>query len=69
MNGFGALWRVRTRNHIRTRRSIPTSTGPARTAWPRLREREFLMLEEERLQARQQLHEWRQACGVPLLWP
>jgi hypothetical protein len=69
MNGFGALWRVRTRNHIRTRRSIPTSTGPARTAWPRLWETESLKLEKKRLEARQRLHERRQACRVPLLWP
>jgi hypothetical protein len=69
MNGFGALWRIRTRNHIRTRRSIPTSTGPAWAAWPRLQETEHLMLEEERLQARRALHERRRACGVPLLWP
>ena len=69
MNGFGALWRIRTRNHIRTRRSIPTSTRPAQAAWPRLQETEFLTLEEQRLEARQRLHEHRQACGVLLLWP
>lgn len=69
MNGFGALWRVRTRNHIRTRRSIPTGTGPARAAWPRLQETEHLMLEEERLKARWALHERRRACEASLLWP
>jgi hypothetical protein len=69
MNGFGALWRIRTRNHIRTRHSIPTSAGPARAAWPRLQETEHLKLEKKRLEARQRLHEHRQTCGVPLLWP
>ncbi len=69
MNGFGTLWRVRTRKHIRTRHSIPTSTGPARAVWPRLQETELLMMEEERLKARQQLHERRQACEASLLWP
>jgi hypothetical protein len=62
MSGFGALWRIWTRKHIRTRRSIPTSTGPARAAWPRLQETELLMLEEERLKARRQLHEQRRTC-------
>ena len=69
MNGFGALWRIRTRKRIRTRRSVPTSTGPARAAWPRLQETEFLTLEEQRLEARRRLHEQRRACGAPLLWP
>ena len=69
MNGFGTLWCIRTRKHIRTRHSIPTSTRPARAAWPRLQETESLMLEEERLEARQRLHEQRRACGTPLLWP
>jgi hypothetical protein len=69
MNGFGALWRIRTRNHICTRHSIPTSTEPGRAAWPRLRETEFLMMEEEHLEARQRLHERRRACEVSLLWP
>lgn len=69
MNGFGAFWRIRTRNHIRTRRSIPISTGPGRAAWPRLQETELLTLKEERLEARQWLHKWRRACAVSLLWP
>jgi hypothetical protein len=69
MSGFGASWRIQTRKHIRTRRSIPTSTGPARGAWPRLQETEHLMLEGERLEARQRLHERRRACEVSLLWP
>lgn len=62
MSGFGALWCIRTRKHIRTMRSIPTSIGPARATWPRLQETELLTLEEERLQARQRLHERRRAC-------
>jgi hypothetical protein len=69
MSGFGALWRVQTRKHIRTRHSIRTSTGSARAAWPRLQETELLTLEEERLQARRALHEKRRACEVSLLWP
>lgn len=52
MSGFGALWRIRTHKHIRTRRSMPTSTGPARAAWPRLRETETLKVEEQRLKNR-----------------
>jgi hypothetical protein len=62
MSGFGALWRIRTRKHIRTMRSIPISIGPARAAWPRLQETELLTLEEERLQARRRLHERRCIC-------
>ncbi len=59
MSGFGALWRIRTRKHIRTMRSIPTSTGPVRAAWPRHQEAELRMLEEERLKARRAEHEKR----------
>jgi len=62
MSGFGTLWRIRTRKHIRTRRSIPSSTGPGRATWPRQQETELLVLEEERLTARQQLHEQRRWC-------
>ena len=69
MNSFGALWRVRTRKHIRTKHSIRTSTGPAQAAWPRLQETESLMLEEQRSGARQRLHEKRRACSTSLLWP
>jgi hypothetical protein len=69
MNGFGTLWRIRTRKHIRTRHSIPSSTGPGRAAWPRLQETELLMLEKERLAACQRLHAQRQACEASLLWP
>jgi len=59
MSGFGALWRTRTRKHIRTMRSIPTSTGPGRDLWPGLQETEQQSREAERLQARQRLHEQR----------
>jgi hypothetical protein len=69
MSGFGALWRVRTRKHTRTRHSIRTSTRPARAAWPRLQETESLILEKQRSEARQRFHEQRRACGTPLLWP
>jgi hypothetical protein len=68
MNSFGALWRVRTRKHIRTRHSIRTSTGPARAAWPRLQETECMMQEEKRLGVRQRLHEHRRGCRAQLLW-
>jgi len=61
MSGFGTLWRIRTRKHIRTVRSIPTSTGPGRAAWPRFQETELRMLEEERLKARRAEHEKRRA--------
>jgi hypothetical protein len=69
MSSFGTLWRIRTRKHIRTRRSISSSTEPGRAAWPRLQETELLMMEERRLQARQGLHKQRRACEASLLWP
>ena len=56
MSGFGDLWRVRTRKHIRTMRSIFSSTGPDRATWPRLQETEAIRLEEKRLKASRQLH-------------
>jgi hypothetical protein len=62
MSGFGTLWRTRTRKHIRTRRSIPTSTGPRRAFWPRLQETERQSREAERLQVRRRLHERRCVC-------
>ena len=60
MSGFGGLWRIRTRKHSHTTRSIPTSTGPGRFKWPRLRETELLRQEEERLKVRV-LHAQRRA--------
>ena len=62
MDGFGTLWRIRTRKHIRTMRSIPTITGPGRDIWPRVQETERQSREAERLQTRRWLHERRQAC-------
>ncbi len=62
MSGFGDLWRVRTRKHIRTMRSIFSSTGPDRATWPRLQETEAIRLEEKRLKARWQLHKQRRTC-------
>jgi hypothetical protein len=62
MSGFGTLWRIRTRKHIRTMYSIPTSTGPDRDLWPRLQETEQQRREEKRLQERRQLHEKRRDC-------
>jgi len=60
MSGFGALWRVRTRKHIRTMRSIPTSTGPS-GAICRGQETACLRVEEEQLEERRALHEQRRA--------
>jgi len=60
MSGFGTLWRIRTRKHIRTRHSIPTNTGSGRSLWPRLQETEHQRRETGRLQARWRLHEQRQ---------
>ena len=61
MSGFGALWRIRTRKHIRTTRSIPTSTGRRGETVDRDQETERLKVEEERLKAWQAEHEKRQA--------
>ena len=59
MSGFGALWRIRTRRHIRTMRSIHTITGPGRDTWPRVQETERQSREEARLQTRRRVHERR----------
>jgi hypothetical protein len=61
MSGFGALWRIRTRKHIRTTRSIPTSSGARGGAVYRDQETERLALEEERLEEHRALHEQRRA--------
>ena len=61
MSGFGALERIRTRKHIRTRHSTRTSTGPGRASWPRQRETQQLRLEGERLQAWRRLRDRRRA--------
>ena len=60
MSGFGTLWRIRTRKHIRTVRSIPTSTGSSGSVY-RDQETARLRVEEERLKARQDEHEKRRA--------
>ncbi len=61
MSGFGVLWRIQTRKHIRTRRSLFTSSSSARARWPRLQETESLLWELKRLRARRHLHEQRRA--------
>ena len=33
-NGFGALYRVKTRQHLRTSGAIRASTGPGQLHWP-----------------------------------
>jgi hypothetical protein len=63
MNGFGDLWRIRTRKHIRTMRSLRTQTGSARALWPRLQESERQKVEMERLRKRRRLHAQRWALG------
>jgi len=60
MSGFGNLWRIRTRKHIRTVRSIPTSTGPSGTVY-RDQETAHRGVEEERLKVRRAEHEKRRA--------
>lgn len=62
MSGFGILWRIRTRKHIRTMHSVPASTGPGRARWPRVQEGERIAREMARLRARRRLHERRTAC-------
>ena len=63
MSGFGALGRAPTGKHIRTSRSIRTSTGPGQVHWLATRDVEAtrIQLEQERLKARRRLHEQRQA--------
>jgi hypothetical protein len=64
VSALGTLWRIRTRRHIRTMRSILSSAGPDRFRWPRVRETERLGREIKRWQARRQLHERQQSCTV-----
>ncbi|MBU0703249.1 MAG: hypothetical protein KKC18_05220 [Chloroflexi bacterium] len=61
MSGFGALRRIRTRKHMRTVRSIRTSTGRRGGSVYRDQETERLTLEEEQLKERCALHEQRRA--------
>lgn len=44
--------RIRTAQHIRTRLSAPTSTGPGHNRWPRLKETEQLEAKEISFRAR-----------------
>ena len=59
-SGFGALWRIRTRKHIRSFRSIPTSTGPGGAVY-RDQETARVRVGEEQLEERPTLHEQRRA--------
>ena len=64
MNGFGALWRLKTHRSIRTVRSVPTATGSGRETWPRVQETAALMAEKVRLEDRRAQHARRRAAGV-----
>jgi hypothetical protein len=59
MNGFGALWRLKTRRSICTMRSVPTATGNGRAVWHRVQETVDVMAEGERLKVRRAQHERR----------
>ena len=64
MSSFGSLWRVKTRQHIRTMNSISTTTGPVlATPYAARRRRE-----SSRLRARRWLHERREASRAAVLW-
>jgi len=52
MKHFHWIGRIRTPQHIRTRLSAPTSTGPGHNRWPRLKETEQLQAKEKFLPAR-----------------
>ena len=65
MSSFGSLWRVKTRQHIRTMNSIATSTGPdLATLYTAHRRSEF-----SRLKARRRLHTQREAGQAVVVWP
>ena len=63
-NGFGALYRVRTRKHLRTSRSIRTSTGPGQIHWPVTRDVEAatLKLQDSRLKRWRRQHKEQRAA-------
>ncbi len=63
-NGFGALYRVKTRKHLRTSRSVRASTGPGQIHWPETRDVETatLNLQDARLKRWRRLHEERRAA-------
>ena len=46
MKRIKSIGRIRTPYHIRTRLSIPTSTGPGHNLWPRVKETEQLEVNE-----------------------
>ena len=65
MSSFGSLWRVKTRQHIRTMKSIATSTGPdLATLYATHRRSEC-----SRLKARRRLHTQREAGKAVMVWP
>ena len=63
-NGFGALYRVKTRQHLRTSGSIRTSTGPGQLHWPETRDVETasLKLADACLKQWRRRHEERRAA-------
>jgi hypothetical protein len=64
MSSFGSLWRVKTRQHIRTMNSISTTTGPALTVpYTARREREL-----SRLHVRRWLYTQRESSRAVVLW-
>ena len=56
MNPCNTLGRIRTCRHIRSARSIRTSTGSGLSIWPRLRETEHLRLLGRRFRAKRMGH-------------
>jgi hypothetical protein len=64
MSSFGSLWRVKTRQHIRTMNSIATTTGPALATLAEAHRRR----ETRRLKARRLFHAQREAGKAVLLW-
>ena len=63
-NGFGSLYRAKTRKHLRTSRSVRTHTGPGQIHWPVTREVEAagLKMSDARLRRWRRLHEERRAA-------
>ena len=64
MSRVGSLWRVKTRQDIRTMNSIATTTGPAlATRYDAHRRSEY-----SRLKAHRQLYAQREASRAVVLW-
>jgi len=61
-NGFGSLYRSKTRKHLRTSRSVRTSTGQVPGPVTRDVETAGLKLEEGRLKRWRRWHEERRAA-------